>query len=159
MIGFHNLVMVHWLSHINLCGSHVHHVIMFSLWLIVESHGGPCNYVSVWLIVESHGGLCDSIINGQCWAIHRNQVRTISIFKAVFILNFMDYHFFLHKGWNLSVLILIKLVFIMRINHVLFVKKTWYMGKVLGLKYQSQFSPFAYRKNNFKNTFQVSTEC
>ncbi len=34
----------------------------------------------------------------QCWAIHRNQVRIISIFKAVFTVNFMDYHFFSHKG-------------------------------------------------------------
>ncbi len=129
------------------------------MWLIVESHGGPCDYVSVWLIVESHGGPCDSIINNKCWTIHRNQMRTISIFKAVFILNFMDYHFFSHKGWNLSFLVVIKLVFITRIDNVLFVKKTWYPGKVLGLKYQLQFSPFAYRKSNFKNTFQVSNEC
>jgi hypothetical protein len=31
------------------------------LWLIVESHGKPCDVVFLWLIVESHGKPCDVV--------------------------------------------------------------------------------------------------
>jgi len=43
----------------------------------------------------------------------------------------------------------------MRINHVFFVKKTWYPKKVLGFKYQFQFSLLYI----FKKTLKMHVKC
>jgi hypothetical protein len=52
-----------------------------------------------------------NIIQGvdQFWVVFRNQVKIALVFRLVFTLNPIGYHFFSHMGWKLNFLVLTKL--------------------------------------------------
>jgi len=86
--------------------------------------------------------------------------ENVFVFKLVFTGNPVNYQIFSHTNWESSFSILINL----KIEHhglIFFVKKTWYLGRVLGLNPNLVLKLAIHRSKNYdlkcyKNTFSSS---
>jgi hypothetical protein len=62
-----------------------------------DSEGG---FLLLFMILcfTTHLPLLPSMGALQCWAVLKNQMKITSIFKLIFTLNLVGYHFFSHRG-------------------------------------------------------------